>query len=98
MRAISFDHFVNRGAPTRRERAGDTPHPYGLLVEPYVGQVLVEVMAWADFPTLHVGAQRNDAVPVRYHHRVRLGVEHALLERTHERALLCGVSLAQHLT
>src|SRR5262249_26127872 len=64
-------------------RTGDTTHACDLLVEPHVGQVLVEVMAWADLPALHVGAQRNDAVPIGHHHFVSLGVEHALLERAH---------------
>src|SRR6516164_1584440 len=69
----------------------------GLLVEPHVGQVLIEVVARTDLPSLHVGAQRNDPVPVGHHHLVRLGIEHALLEIAHQRALLRAVRLTQHL-
>src|ERR1700739_1747913 len=38
--------------------------PSALLVEPHVGQVLVNVVARADLPALYVGAKRHDAVPV----------------------------------
>ena len=34
-----------------------------ILVDPYVGQVLVEVVARADLPALHIGAVRDDPVP-----------------------------------
>src|SRR5262252_3971508 len=69
----------------------------GLLVEPHVGQVLIEVVARTDLPSLYVGAQRNDPVPVGHHHLVRLGIEHALLEIAHQRPLLRAVRLTQHL-
>src|SRR2546427_749255 len=52
----------------------------GLLIEPYIGQVLIDVVARADLPSLHIGAQRHDPVPVGYHQLVRLRIEHVLLE------------------
>src|SRR6266478_6794604 len=69
----------------------------GLLIEPYIGQVLIDVVARADLPSLHIGAQRHDPVPVGYHQLVRLRIEHVLLELAHQRALLRAVGLVQHL-
>src|SRR6266851_8305585 len=68
-----------------------------LFVEPHRGQVLVEVMAWADLPALDVGMMRDDALPPQQEDLVRLVIERVLLELPHQRALLRWVRLAQHL-
>ena len=52
------------------------------------GEVLIEVVARADLPALHVGAVRDDPVPPQRDERVGLIVEHTLLELAHELALL----------
>src|ERR1043166_4262595 len=79
--------------------AGLRPAPQGdglqkLLIQPYVRQVLVEVVARADLPALDVGAVRNDPVPPRRHEHVGLGVENVFLEFADQRPLLGGVGLA----
>src|ERR1043166_424687 len=79
--------------------AGLRPAPQGdglqkLLIQPYVRQVLVEIVARADLPALEVGAVRNDAVPPRRHQHVRLGFEDVFLELTDQRPLFGSIGLA----
>src|SRR5258707_11524560 len=69
----------------------------GLLIEPYIGQVLIDVVAPADPPSLHIGAQRPGPVPVSYHPLLRLRIEHVLLQLAHPPALLPPRGPPQHL-
>src|SRR5499427_9738608 len=68
-----------------------------LLVEPHVGQVLIEVVTRTDLPSFHVGSQRNDPVPVGDHQLVHFGIEYVLLEIAHQCPLFRSVGLVQHL-
>ena len=54
---LYFRSWSRRRAPQRMRT--------GLLIEPHVGQVLIDVVARADLPALHIGAQRHDPIPVR---------------------------------
>src|SRR5438067_6693478 len=67
------------------------------LIEPDGRQILVQVMAWTDLPAFDVGAVWHDAIPPQKKDRVRLVVQHVLLEAAHQRALLRRVGLGQHL-
>src|SRR5260370_20930581 len=66
----------------------------GLLIEPYIGQVLIDVVARAHLPSPHIGAPRHHPVPVGYHQLVRLRSEHLLLGLPHHRARRCAPRLA----
>src|SRR5260221_8227463 len=52
----------------------------GLLIEPYIGQVLIDVVARGDLPSLHIGAHGHDPVAVGYHQLVALRIEHVLFQ------------------
>src|SRR3954447_9277652 len=67
------------------------------LVQPYRREVLVDEMAWADFPALYIRPVRHGAIPIGDPHRVRLGIKDIFLEFSHQRALPDGVRLVQHL-
>src|SRR5258708_6920027 len=69
----------------------------GLLIEPYIGQVLIDVVARADLPSLHIGAQRHDPGPGGYPPLLRPRITHRLLELPPQLALLLPVGLVQHL-
>src|SRR5215468_4727657 len=63
------------------------------LIQPDRRQILVDEMAWADLPALHVRPVRHGAIPIGDPHRVRLGIEDISLEFSHQRALPGGVRL-----
>src|SRR5258707_13647546 len=60
----------------------------GLLIEPYIGQVLIDVVARADLSSLHIGGQPDDPVPVGYPQLVGPRIAPGLLELPPRRALL----------
>src|ERR1700730_5651042 len=62
-----------------------------LFVEPHRGQILVEVVAWADLPPFDIGVVRNDPVPPQEEDLVRLVIENMLLEGAHQAALFLGI-------
>src|SRR5207249_3228426 len=68
-----------------------------LLIERDRRQVLVEIMAWADLPTLHICVIGYHPVPPQQENFVRFGVEHVFLEVAHQCTLLHRIGLAQHL-
>ena len=68
-----------------------------LLSQPDVAEVLVDVVAWADLPSAHDGAVRDDPVPpTAGDELMRLIVQGAFLEFTHDPSLLCRVAGAVH--
>src|SRR5712691_9053309 len=69
-----------------------------LFIEPDGRQVLIEEMARADLPPLHIRLVWDDAVPPYHPDLVRLGVDHVFLELAHQGALLGKVGLAEHFT
>src|SRR5271165_3742780 len=73
------------------------PSAASLLVEPDGRQILVQVMARADLPALHIGPVRDDTVPPRRHEHMRLGIEHVVLEFAHQGALFGEIGLMQQL-
>src|SRR5437763_9045070 len=68
-----------------------------LFVEPDRRQILVQEMARADLPALHIGAVRHDAVPPDDLRGVRLGIHQLLLEIDHERVLLLLIAFLLYL-
>src|SRR5271167_1430871 len=58
-----------------------------LFVQPDCRQVLIDEMARADFPALHVRAVRDAAEPPHDPGLVRLVVDHVFLEFPHQAAL-----------
>src|SRR5215471_15304539 len=68
-----------------------------LLIEPDRRQILIEVMARADFPAFDIRSVRNHPVIPQQKDRVRLGIEHVFLEVADQRPLLRRVGLAQRL-
>src|SRR5437762_3805202 len=68
-----------------------------LFIEPDRRQVLIEIMTWADLPTLHICVMWHHPIPPQQKDIVRLDVEDVFLEVAHQHPLLYGIGLAQHL-
>src|SRR5262249_36481373 len=66
-----------------------------LLVEPHVGQVLIDVVARADLPALHIRSRGDDAIPPPRHPHVYLGVENVFFELADHRSLLGRIGLVE---
>ena len=49
------------------------------LVQPDIRQILVQVIARADLPAFHIGAQGNDPMPIGHNHLMCFVVENELL-------------------
>src|SRR5262245_7896099 len=62
-----------------------------LLGQPDRVELVVQVMAGGDRPAFHLGAVRDDAVPLRRVEHVQLFVDQALLERAEEGPPLVGI-------
>src|ERR1044071_97733 len=88
--------IASRSLVAMERYMGFAPPPRGLLVEPDVGQVLVQVVARADLPALHVGPRQDDAVPVGQHDLVHHGIERVLLVGAHGDTLLGRIGLDLH--
>src|SRR5260370_42000726 len=81
------------GIPPNNASCSSSP----LFIEPDRRQILVDVMARADFPALYIRSVGNDAIPPQYPNLVGLCIEHIFLEIAHQSALLGEFGLAQHL-
>src|SRR5260370_997704 len=68
-----------------------------LFVEPDARQILVGVVARANLPAVHIGAQRHDPTPPERVDVMRAFVEHLLVELAGQRALLRKIGLVQQL-
>src|SRR5215472_15018142 len=92
------DREMHLQSPNLEERLGvDRGNRHsGLLVEPDRRQILIQVMARADLPALHIGPGGDDPIPPQHRELVRLGIDHMLLEFTHQNTLLGGIRLVQH--
>src|SRR6185437_15143912 len=66
------------------------------LIQPDIGEILVDIVARTDLPAVHVGAFRDLAVPPDHRELPRLGVDDAGFVLPHQRSLLGEVGLAQH--
>ncbi len=65
--------------------------------QPHVAEVLVDVVAWADLPSAHDGAVRDDPVPpATGDELMRLFVQSSFLELAHDPSLLRRVAGAVH--
>src|SRR5262245_28794973 len=73
------------------------PPPSYSPIEPDRGQILVEKMARADLPALHIGAAGNDPVPPESHDFMRFIVERMFFVLPHQQALSYRIGLVQHL-
>src|SRR5690242_21299372 len=67
-----------------------------LSIQPDCREVLVDVVARADPEAFHVAAVRHDAIAPQQECLMRFGIEDALFELPHQRALLREIRLAQH--
>src|SRR6516162_6727573 len=67
-----------------------------LFIEPNRRQILIEIMAGADPPALHIRAVRNNTVIPEQEYLVGLAVENVLLEVAHQGPLLRELGFMQH--
>src|SRR6516165_2993819 len=67
-----------------------------LFIEPNRRQILIEIMAGADPPALHIRAVRNNTVIPQQEYLVGLTVENVLLEVAHQGPLLGELGFIQH--
>src|ERR1700757_5135257 len=67
-----------------------------LLVQPDRCQILVQIMARADLPALYVVSVGDDPIPPQHRELVRFGIDHVLLEFSHQTTLLGRIRLVEH--
>src|SRR5215471_17850949 len=67
-----------------------------LFVEPHRRQILVQIMAGADLPALHICAVGNNTVVPEQKYFVSLAIENMLLEIAHQGPLLRELGFMQH--
>ena len=90
----------------RQARAPGAWPTHPLAIEPHVGQILADIVAWSHVPAFEIGRRDDDAIPPQNRHRIGLG-ERMTLEVAYDlRALLrvgadrlaCGQAPAGPLT
>src|SRR5215472_6758841 len=67
-----------------------------LPIEPDRRQILIKVMARADFPAFDIRSVWHDPVPPQQEHGMCLVIKHIFLKVAHQRALPCRIGLVQH--